>query len=83
MHDVNTASAPMKIRSLFTKTCDVHSDNIRSSTSSNFYINASKLEVQRNAFSRIGVSVRDTMYSQRATKKVFQSKYAEQRKCLS
>ena len=81
MHDVNTASAPMNIRSLFTKTCDVHSHNIL--TSSNFYINASKLEVQRNAFSRIGVSVRDTMYSQRATKKVFQSKYAEQRKCLS
>ena len=54
MYDVNTASAPMKIRTLFRKKSDVRSYNTRSSTSSNFYRNASKLEVQRNAFSIIG-----------------------------
>ena len=57
MQDVNTASVPVKIRSLFVKTSDVHSYNTRSSSSSNFDINASKLKVQRNAFSRIGARV--------------------------
>ena len=41
MHDVSTASAPIYIRNLFTKTCNVHSYNTRSSTSENFYIKAS------------------------------------------
>ena len=36
MHDVNTASAPVKIRSLFMKTSDVHSYSTRSSTSNDF-----------------------------------------------
>ena len=54
MHDVNTASAPIKMHSLFMKTSHVHSYNTRSPTSSNFYIKASNLELQKNAFSRIG-----------------------------
>ena len=54
MHDVNTASAPIKMHSLFMKTSDVHSYNTRSSTSSNVYIKASNLELQKIALSRIG-----------------------------
>ena len=57
MHDVSTASAPINIRNLFTKTCSVHSYNTRSSTSDNFYIKASRLEIQKNAFSRIGAKI--------------------------
>ena len=50
MHDVSTASAPINICNLFTKTSRVHSYNTRSSTSDNFYIKASRLEIQKNAF---------------------------------
>ena len=57
MHDVSTASAPINIRNLFTKTSSVHSYNTRSSTSNNFYIKPSKLEIQKNAFSRIGAKL--------------------------
>ena len=45
MHDVSTASAPINIRNLFTKTTSVHAYNTRSSTSENFYIKASRLEI--------------------------------------
>ena len=57
MHDVSTASAPLNIRNLFTKTTSVHSFNTRSSTSENFYIKASRLEIQKNAFSRMGAKL--------------------------
>ena len=57
MHDVNTASAPINICNLFTKTSRVHSYNTRSSTSDNFYIKASRLEIQKNAFSRVGAKL--------------------------
>ena len=57
MHDVSTASAPVDIRNLFTKLSSVHSYNTRSSTSDNFYIKASRLEIQKNAFSRIGAKL--------------------------
>ena len=57
MHDVSTASAPINICNLFMKTSRVHSYNTRSSTSDNFYIKASTLEIQNNAFSRIGAKL--------------------------
>ena len=57
LHDVSTASAPINIRNLFTKTSSVHSYNTRSSTSENFYIKASRLEIQKNAFSRMGAKL--------------------------
>ena len=57
MHDVSTASAPINIYNLFTKTSRVHSYNRRSSTSDNFYIKASRLEIQKNAFSKIGAKL--------------------------
>ena len=52
MHDVSTASAPINICNLFTKTTSVHAYNTRSSTLENFYVKASRLE--KNAFSRMG-----------------------------
>ena len=57
MNDVSAAFAPINKRNLFTKASSVHSYNIRSSTSENFYIKASKLEIQKNAFSRIGAKL--------------------------
>ena len=57
MHDVSTASAPVNIRNLFTKVSSVHSYNTRSSTSDNFDIKASRLEIQKNGFSRIGAKL--------------------------
>ena len=50
MHDVSTASAPINIRNLFTKTSSVHSYNIRSSALENFYVKASRLEIQKTPF---------------------------------
>ena len=57
MHDVSTASAPINICNLFTKTTSVHAYNTRSSTSENFYIKASRLEIKKNAFSRMGAKL--------------------------
>ena len=57
MHDVSTASAPINISNLFAKTSSVHSYDARSSTSDNFYIKPSKLEIQKNASSRIGAKL--------------------------
>ena len=57
MHDVRYASAPLNIRNLFTNTSTIHSYNTRSSTSNNFYIKPSRLEVQKNAFSRFSAKL--------------------------
>ena len=57
MHDISTASAPINICNPFMKTSRVHLYNTRSSTSDNFYIKASRLEIQNNAFSRIGAKL--------------------------
>ena len=54
MHDIKTATAPIKIRRLFVETCVVHSYNTCSSTSSNFQRKASNRELQKNLLSRIG-----------------------------
>ena len=53
MHNISTASAPINICNLFTKTSSVHSYDTRSSTSENFYIIASRLEIQKNPFLRM------------------------------
>ena len=45
MHDVSSDSDPINIRNLFKKTSSVHSYNTPSSTSENFYIKASRLEI--------------------------------------
>ena len=57
MHNVSTASALINTCNLFTKMSRVHSYNTRSSTSDNFCIKASRLEIQKNAFSRISANL--------------------------
>ena len=77
MHDVRTASAPINIGNLFTKTTSVHACNTRSSTSENFYIKTSRLEIQKNAFSRMGAKlwneIPSSLRDERATKELIQT----------
>ena len=54
MHDVSNNLLPSNIQDLFLPTAHVHSYNTRSSTSRNFYIQKSNLEIQNKSFSRIG-----------------------------
>ena len=56
MHDVRNALATV-ISNLFTNTSGIHSYNTRSADSYNFYIKRSRLEIQRNAFPRIGAKL--------------------------
>ena len=42
---------------LFQKTFNIHSYNTRSSTSGKFYVKYSRLEIQNNSFSRLGVKL--------------------------
>jgi len=57
MFDVRHRIAPSNIQDLFQDVCNVHSYNTRSSVSNNFYTKPSRLSVQANSFSRIGVKV--------------------------
>ena len=57
MYDVRHASAPLNVCNLFTHTSSIHSYNTRSSTSNNFYIKRSRLEIQKNDFLRIGAKL--------------------------
>ena len=63
MHDINNNKAPVKISSLFPKTSNIHSYNTRSSTSGSFMLKSSKLEIQNNSFSRLGVKLWNKMPS--------------------
>ena len=42
---------------LFQKMSSIHSYNTRSSTSGKLYVNSSRLEIQNNSFSRLGVKL--------------------------
>ena len=55
MHDINNSNAPISILKLFRKTSNVHSYNTRSSTSGNFYVQNSRLEIHKHSLSRFGV----------------------------
>ena len=57
MFDVRNRTAPSNIQDLFKDISNVHSYNTRSSASNNFYTKPSRLSVQANSFSRIGVKV--------------------------
>ena len=57
MHDVRHKTAPENIIDLFTDIKSVHSYNTRSSTSHNFYIKQSKLQIQYKSFSRLGARI--------------------------
>ena len=57
MHDIRNGKSPNNILNLFTNTSSIHSYNTRSSASNKFYVKHSRLEIQRKAFSRVGVMV--------------------------
>ena len=57
MFDVRNRTAPSDIQDLFQDISNVHSYNTHSSASNNFYTKPSRLSVQANSFSRIGVKV--------------------------
>ena len=57
MHDISNDNAPADLLNLFQKTSNIHSFNTRSSTSGKFYVKSSRLEIQNNSFSRLGVKL--------------------------
>ena len=57
MYDVNKNTAPDNILKLFSRISSVHTYNTRASTSEHFYTKESRLNVKRNAFSRVGVKI--------------------------
>ena len=61
MHDIHNKSAPRNIQNLFKTTNDSHTYNTRSSKSLKFLYQSSRLEIQKNAFSRIGVKLWNEM----------------------
>ena len=57
VYDVNKNIAPDNILKLFSRISSVHTYNTRASTSEHFYTKESRLNVKRNAFSRVGVKI--------------------------
>ena len=57
VNDVNKNTAPENILKLFSPVCCVHTYNTRTSTSEHFGTKESRLNVKRNAFSRVGVKI--------------------------
>ena len=54
LHDISNEVAPIALQELFTKTCEIHRYNTRAAANKNFYINSSRLEIQKRSFSRFG-----------------------------
>ena len=63
MHDINDDKTPANMLNLFQKTSNIHSYNTRSSTSGKFYVKSSRLEIQNNSFSWLGVKLWNRMPS--------------------
>ena len=61
MHDIDERNAPINILNLFSRTSNSHHYSTRSSTSQSFYIKKSRLDVQKNAFSRDGAKIWNEM----------------------
>ena len=57
MHDIDNNKAPANMLNLFQKTSYINSYNTRSSTSGKFYVKSSRLRMQNNSFSRLGVKL--------------------------
>ena len=57
MFDVSNNLVPTNIQQLFLQLSHVHSYGTRSSTSENFYIKKSNLEILKNSFSRLGAKL--------------------------
>lgn len=55
MYDVENNKVPINIAKLFTRVKNIHSYNTRSSSRDDFYTKHSRLNIQRNSFSRLGV----------------------------
>ena len=56
MHDVNNV-IPSQLKDLFIPAAKIHSYNMRSSVSNNFYIKKTKLEIERKSCSGIGAKL--------------------------
>ena len=55
---INNNKAPANLMlNLFQKTFSIHSYNTRSYMSGKFYVKSSRLEIQNNSFSRLGVKL--------------------------
>ena len=61
MHDTDERNAPINISNLFSRTSNSHNYSTLSSTSQNFYIKKSSLDIQKNAFSRVGAKMWNEM----------------------
>ena len=57
VYDVEKNTAPENILKLFYIISSVHTNNARVSTSEHFHIKDSRINVKRNAFSRVGVKI--------------------------
>ena len=57
MHDINSNNSPTNLFNLFEKTSTIHSYHTRSSTSGNFHVKSSNLEIRKNSLSRFGVKL--------------------------
>ena len=60
-HDTDERNAPINILNLFSRTSNSHNYSTLSSTSQNFYIKKSSLDIQKNAFSRVGAKMWNEM----------------------
>ena len=61
MHDTDERNAPINILNLFSRTSNSHYYNSTLSSTQNFYIKKSKLDIQKNAFSRVGAKMWNEM----------------------
>ena len=57
MHDVYNNVAPSNISDLFTNSKQVHTHRTKSSAAGDFYVKYSRLNQQKQSFSRIGVKM--------------------------
>ena len=61
MHDVINKNKPENLINLFTHVSDIHQYATRSSTSKNLFTKPSRLNIQLNSFSWIGVRLRNSI----------------------
>ena len=57
VHDISNNNTPLNIINLFKRSNEVHAYRTRSVTSNNYYIEYSRTNQQKRAFSRIGARV--------------------------
>ena len=57
MHNINSNNSPTNLLNLFEKNSTIHSYHTRSSTSGNFQVKSSKLEIHKNSLSHFGIKL--------------------------